>query len=126
GATSGMPAWLLEGFADYVALRDTGIPVATSGQQILARVRQQGTPRTLPTAADFAAEGGSLGATYESAWLACRLVAVRYGEDRLVALYRRAERDPATRAAFQDVLGTSQQAFTRSWRSYLVGLASRS
>ena len=123
-AVTAMPQWLAEGFADYVALRDTKLPVAVSASQILAEVRKNGPPRALPTSADFSGDNAALGATYESAWLACRLLAQEYGEQRLVAFYRRADRDSGTRQAFRSVLGTTEAAFTRSWSSYLAGLAS--
>ena len=40
-----MPLWLLEGFADYVALRDVDLPVERSAAQIIAAVRRDGAPR---------------------------------------------------------------------------------
>ena len=64
------PLWLLEGFADYVALRDVDLPVQKSAAQIIAAVRRDGAPRELPDAAAFGARTPHLGATYESAWLA--------------------------------------------------------
>ena len=42
--TSGMPLWLLEGFADYVALRDVDLPISTTAGQIIAQVRRDGVP----------------------------------------------------------------------------------
>jgi hypothetical protein len=126
GAVSSMPQWLVEGFADYVALRDAGLPVTVSAGQILAEVRKGGAPTVLPTGTDFGGEAAHLGATYESAWLACRLLAQKYGEDRLVEFYRASDRASATSKAFRTVLGTSEAAFTRSWSSYLAQLASGS
>ncbi len=125
-AVSAMPQWLSEGFADYVALRDLDLPVSVSAGQILAEVRKSGAPKKLPTSADFSGENTALGASYESAWLACRLLAQTYGEQRLVAFYDRADQDSGTRTAFRRVLGTTEAAFTRSWKSYLAGLASGS
>lgn len=122
-AASSMPTWLVEGFADYVALRDVDLPVTVTAGQALAQVRRSGPPRGLPEAADFAARGPRLGASYEAAWLACRLLASRYGERRLVAFYRAADRDSSTTAAFRTVLGTDQRAFTRAWRAELRRLA---
>jgi hypothetical protein len=125
-AVASMPQWLSEGFADYVALRDVDLPVSVSASQVLAEVRKNGSPRKLPASADFSGDNAALGATYESAWLACRLLAQEYGERRLVAFYRQSDRDSGTRRAFRRVLGTTEPAFTRSWSSYLAGLASQS
>jgi hypothetical protein len=54
--------------------------------------------------------------------LACRLLARRYGEGRLVAFYRTADRTSSTAALFRR-LGTTQAAFTAAWRADLRTLA---
>ncbi len=118
-----MPTWLLEGFADYVALDHAGIPVGTAGGQILRRVRQKGAPDGLPTAQDLDPSAQALGATYEEAWTACRYLGLRYGEPKLVAFYRAVDDGASTTEAFRRVVGTSQQAFVRDWRRDLVRLA---
>ncbi|RYU09611.1 hypothetical protein [Nocardioides iriomotensis] len=122
-AASSMPTWLLEGFADYVALAHVDLPVEVTASQIIAQVQDQGAPPTLPGASEFETENTTLGASYESAWLACRLLAEQYGEKKLLAFYERADQDGSTKAAFRDVLGTDERAFTESWRDYLEGLA---
>lgn len=124
GAVSSAPHWLVECFGDYVALRDSDLPVETAAGQILADVRKSGPPPQLPTSGDFSGQNDDLGAMYEAAWLACRLIAQTYGEDALVAFYERADRDGSTTTAFRRELGTTEAAFTRSWRSYLSELAS--
>ena len=118
-ALSTMPIWLLEGFADYVALAHVALPVSRLASQVLAQVRRSGPPARLPGGEEFAPDVSRLGASYESAWLACRLIAERYGERRLIALYRAADRAPATAVPFRAVLGTSQAAFTRLWQDDL-------
>lgn len=122
-AISTMPTWLLEGFADYVALAHVDLPVEVTASQILARVRSHGPPRRLPSEADFESENRHLGASYEAAWLACRLIEEQYGERRLVAFYEQADRDGGTDAAFRDVLGTTQRELTAAWRAELRELA---
>jgi hypothetical protein len=119
-----MPTWLLEGFADYVALAHVRLPVSVTASQILGDVRKNGVPKHLPGAAEFNTEDTALGASYESAWLANRLLAQRYGERKLIAFYRRSDRDSSTKNAFRVVLGTTQRAFTRDWQAYLRQLAS--
>lgn len=121
-AVSSVPTWLVEGFADYVALRDVDLPATVTASQALARVRRVGPPGHLPSAADFDRRGASLGASYEAAWLACRLLATTYGERRLVAFYRAADRG-TTQEAFRAVLGTDPRTFTRAWRDHLRRLA---
>jgi hypothetical protein len=122
-AFSSMPTWLLEGFADYVALAHVNLPVSVTASQILAQVRKTGTPTHLPGQAEFDPRNKALGATYESAWLACRLLAHQYSERRLIAFYRASDRASSTVGPFRSVLGTDQRAFTRLWRDDLSRLA---
>jgi hypothetical protein len=121
-ALSTMPTWLLEGFADYVALDHVDLPPAVTASQILRQVRRRGAPAHLPGKAEFDAHNKSLGASYEAAWLACRLLAERYGEKRLIDFYRTADRTSSTTTAFR-ALGTTQGAFTAAWRADLRTLA---
>jgi hypothetical protein len=121
-ATSTLPLWLLEGFADYVALAHVDLPVATTASQILAQVARRGPPRQLPDSADFDSANPRLGAVYESAWLACRLLAQDYGEAALIRFYRQADRDSSVDPAFA-ALGTTQPDFTRAWRDSLRDLS---
>ena len=44
-AVSSSPTWLLEGFADYVALADVDLPVSLSASQILGEVSARAGPR---------------------------------------------------------------------------------
>ncbi len=122
-ATVSMPTWLLEGFADYVALDHVDLPVTVTASQILAAVRKDGPPAHLPGKTEFDSANTALGASYESAWLACRLIGERYGEQRLIDFYRQSAREASTDRAFHDVLGTSEAAFTARWREYLRRLA---
>jgi hypothetical protein len=117
------PLWLLEGFADYVALRDVDLPLSVTAGQIIRQVRKDGAPRQLPAGHEFDTQTTHLGAAYEAAWLACRLLADTGGEPNLVALYRRASRGEAVDAALRDLFGFGEKEFTRRWRSELVALA---
>jgi hypothetical protein len=118
-----LPTWLLEGFADYVALAHANIPVDTAASQILARIRKNGPPDHLPTSADLDPTANGLGATYEEAWLATRFIAQQYGEDRLVQFYRKVSAGEQVSAAFHGILGTSENAFVQRWRTDLRQLA---
>lgn len=117
-----MPTWLLEGFADYVALDDAGVPVRVAAAQILARIRKEGVPDRLPTTEDLDPTASGLGATYEEAWLACRFLAQEYGADRLVRFYETVSDGTPALAAFARVLGTSQREFVTRWQADLRGL----
>jgi hypothetical protein len=118
-----VPTWLLEGFADYVALAHAGIPVGTAASQILARIRKDGPPDHLPSAAELDPRASGLGATYEEAWLATRFIAREYGEDKLIAFYRHVSAGEAIGAAFRGLLGTTEEAFVARWRADLRDLA---
>ncbi|HSE69787.1 MAG TPA: hypothetical protein VLA97_03440 [Nocardioidaceae bacterium] len=123
-AISSMPIWLLEGFADYVALAHVDLPVSVTASQILSDVRRKGAPTTLPGAEEFDPANQLLGASYESAWLACRLLGERYGERKLIAFYEAVDDGMSVDEAFPRLLGTSEREFTREWRAYLEELAS--
>ncbi|MFL6022566.1 MAG: hypothetical protein ACJ72O_04435 [Marmoricola sp.] len=124
GATfASMPTWLLEGFADYVALVHSGIPVSTAASQILARIRKQGAPDHLPSTAELDPSANGLGATYEEAWLATRFIGKEYGESKLVAFYYAVSGGTKVGAAFTSILGTSETAFVKHWRTDLKDLA---
>ena len=100
-ATSTMPLWLLEGFADYVALRDVHLPVSVTAGQIIRQVRRDGPPAQLPGHAEFDTATSHLGASYESAWLACRLLADLGGQDWLVRLLSRVDAGTEVGAALR-------------------------
>jgi hypothetical protein len=118
-----MPTWLLEGFADYVALDHAGVPVSLAAGQILARIRKHGLPTRLPTSSDLNPTANGLGATYEEAWLACRFLAQAYGQPQLIAFYRAVSGGTPEKRAFRRVLGTTESAFVGRWRADLAGLA---
>ncbi len=117
-----MATWLLEGFADYVALRDVTLPDRTTLGRAVRAARRDGVPRALPVDADFGTRADDLQARYEEAWLACRLVAERLGERGLVRLYDSAARGVPTAVAL-DRAGLPLALLVRLWRSALTDLA---
>lgn len=123
-ATSDMPLWLLEGFADYVALRDVDLPLSTTAGQVARQVRRHGPPAALPGPAEFDTTTTHLGASYESAWLACRLLAETGGEAALVRLYRQVDDGTALEAALRSTFGLGVADLTRRWQEELQDLAS--
>ncbi|MFI1310171.1 hypothetical protein ACH4TS_08400 [Streptomyces albidoflavus] len=114
------PLWLSEGFADLAAHRAAPRPLAAAAPALSAAVARGEVPRALPDDAAFAFDGdsGALDRAYEGGWLACRLLADRWGEERLRAFYRAAG-TRAGEAPFREVLGTTRAEFTAAWRAYL-------
>jgi hypothetical protein len=115
------PIWLSEGFADYVAYQATPVPTSIVASDVLDEVRAGKAPQRLPDDADFDASRGDIAASYEGAWLACRMIAERYGEKRLVRFYRAMSDSagPGWPQETQQVLGISRGALVRDWKAYL-------
>jgi hypothetical protein len=120
--TTSLPAWLEEGFADFVALRDTGLPRQVVAAGLLGHVRKHGAPARLPGPAAFVAGAAHVGHAYEAGWLACQMIAQQYGQDALVRLYEQAGKVGAG-PAMHRVLGMGPAVLTRDWQRYLEGLA---
>jgi hypothetical protein len=110
------PVWLIEGLADYVGYQGVPVSVRSAARELRRDVANGRTPRTLPDGPAFSGPAGRLSQAYQGAWLACRMVAERYGEDRLARLYREAGTRPD---ALQRVLGVNTAEFTAMWRAYL-------
>jgi hypothetical protein len=95
-------------------------------QELAPDARRGRLPRALPDDKQFANSNKSLPQAYELSWLACQLIAERYGERRLVRFYRAVadERDGAGDAqvldrAFRGTLGLSTAEFVAQWRAYV-------
>ncbi|MCP9960700.1 hypothetical protein LUX05_03675 [Streptomyces somaliensis] len=118
--TAATPLWLSEGLADRIAYRGTGRTAAEGAPELGRAVRAGDGPAALPADADFSfgADPAAVARAYEGAWLACELIADRWGEERLADFYRAAGRSGARRA-FRDVLATTPEEFTRAWRDRL-------
>src|SRR5690606_13839775 len=112
------PVWLIEGFADYVGYLRTRIDVRAAAEELRREVAAGRVPSALPGAGAFSGGSERLSQAYQEAWLACRMVADRYGEATLVRLYRTAGRVPEA-AALREVLGLTRERFTALWRDYL-------
>ena len=121
--TSGMPLWLLEGFADYVALRDTDLPISRTAGQVIAQVQADGVPASLPGPAEFDATATHLGASYEAAWLACLVLVDLAGEDALVRVYDDVRGGRGIGAALRSSAGIDEAELTRRWQDRLETLA---
>ncbi len=117
------PLWLLEGFADHVALRDVDLPASRTAAQIIKQVQRDGLPETLP--ADSALDPAShhLGAAYEGAWQVTEALVERGGEDALVAFYEAVLDGTTVDSALRRRFDWSVAQLTRAWRSRLAMLA---
>jgi len=121
--TESSPAWVVEGFAEYVANLSSGQPVGVAASELKAAVMHGQVPSGLPTGADFA--GTQAPQAYEGAWLACRLIAARAGQAALVRFYKSVGAqlvigDAAVAAGIRAVLHESLQSFTAQWQAYLL------
>ncbi|WP_318218232.1 hypothetical protein [Streptomyces sp. SCL15-6] len=123
--TAATPLWLSEGYADWVGYRADGREPSQAAAELTRAVSEGRVPGGLPTDEDFGftGEADELARAYEGGWLACRMIADQWSEDRLDAFYRAVGahdgRAGAVEDALRDVLGTTQDAFTARWREYL-------
>ncbi|MFH9229820.1 hypothetical protein [Streptomyces lydicus] len=90
--TADTPLWLSEGFADWVAYRGTRRRATVAAPELTRAVHNGDLPDRLPTDADFGFRTGAdrLARAYEGSWLACRMIAGKWGEAKLLAFYRAA------------------------------------
>ncbi|MBC7629979.1 hypothetical protein [Aeromicrobium sp.] len=121
---SSAASWVIEGFADFVALHDDTAPLSLSAGQVLAEVKAGRSPTRLPTSGDFDATRHGLGAVYESAWMAFRLLGARDGDKAVVSFYESVLRGADLDKALKSSFGTSQRRLTTDWRAYLTKSAS--
>jgi hypothetical protein len=124
--TTGVPLWLLEGFADYVALHAVDLPITTTAGQIIQQVRKDGVPDHLPGQPEFDQTDTHLGAAYESAWVACLVLADARGQDALVRLYRQVSRGRDLDGQLHLLFDLTEAGLTARWRQRLQDLAARS
>jgi Peptidase MA superfamily len=118
----GTPMWMLEGFANYVGYRDSGIPMSVGAADV-ARLVRAGTPPTAPPAnGDFAATGDKINLAYAEAWTLTSFIADTFGQQTLVQLYLKiaggdqiADVDQELKA----VLGVDTSGLVAGWQDYL-------
>jgi hypothetical protein len=118
------PTWLLEGFADYVGYRDSGVTLAEGAPDLAKRVRVDGPPTALPGDRAFRSRGPELDLAYQQSWSLARYIADRYGEKSLIDVYRELAAAGAvsateTDAMLREVLGVDRAELVEGWRSYL-------
>ncbi|MER7847831.1 hypothetical protein ABTZ03_28250 [Kitasatospora sp. NPDC096077] len=124
------PLWLSEGVADWTAYRDSGRTPRQIAPELARDVAAGKLPTALPADADFAAGATGIAQAYEQSWLACDLIARRYGTGRLVAFYRAVgaadgqgeDREQRTDRLLRAVLGVGLAEFTRLWLADVAAL----
>ena len=111
--TSGStPRWLVEGFAEYSAYNGTKVDPAWVNKALGDLSLSDG----LPTDAEFYQEPRN----YVAAWLACRMIAEKYGQPALIALYEAFQKSPDVDAAVRATLGTDRATLESQWRDYVA------
>ncbi|MDN5795056.1 MAG: hypothetical protein L0H79_04815 [Intrasporangium sp.] len=120
-AGRGVPLWLSEGLAEYVAYRDVRMPEPAIVRPALEQARRAGMPTHWPSDAQFAPDSGTLSASYGLALLACRTIAGRHGQAGLLALYRTAT-DSGTMASAFRAVGTEEGTELIAWRRRVAEL----
>ncbi|MEU3414503.1 hypothetical protein ABZ760_25080 [Streptomyces sp. NPDC006658] len=124
--TAATPLWLSEGYADWIGYLGTGRAPAEAAPELARAVREGETPEALPSDKDFGftSDPVKLARAYESGWLACRMIAEKWGAARLGAFYRavgaHGERTGAVKEALRAVLGTTAREFTADWHAYVT------
>jgi hypothetical protein len=128
----GAPMWLLEGFADYVGYRGSGLTPREAAPDLVRALRAGGLPgglpEGLPTDDDFHGGNDNLDLAYQLAWSVALHVVDLAGEEELVRLYRLIAGgptvDPSTvDGALRQVLGLDTPGFVASWRDSLIRLS---
>ncbi|MBC7374083.1 MAG: hypothetical protein H7323_08850 [Frankiales bacterium] len=118
-----VPSWLAEGLADHLAYRDVDLPLQVSARELAQDVRAGRVPDRLPRDQDFTGTNPALSQAYEQAWLVVRLIAERYGEQRLLAFYRAvgAARDVNATDAIEQAQdtepGTTRDRLLSDWQA---------
>lgn len=120
--SSATPLWLSEGFADWAGYRAAGRSPRQGAPELARAVAAGRVPSALPRDKDFrfGSDPEALARAYEEAWLACVLIADRWGQEKLEAVYRGVGKGGGVSAVLQKELGVDLAEFTASWRSFLV------
>ncbi|MGI8435153.1 MAG: hypothetical protein ACR2LE_10540 [Nocardioidaceae bacterium] len=125
GATSSaLPLWLVEGFADFVALRTVRVPVTEAAATLVSYLRRHGPPDSLPRRRDFSVGAMSLEPAYEESWLAVRLLSRLSSAQDVLRFYEDCTARPHRVARLLERrYGLSMAGFTAAWRGVLERLA---
>lgn len=84
----GVPIWLSEGFADYVAYSKSGVQPRFIKEAAVLKHKGHVEDAELPRRIDFDPTQGDIGPAYAGSWLAVKILAQRAGDEALAAAYR--------------------------------------
>lgn len=132
--TSPVPIWLNEGMADYVGYSGLDLSRQRVASELLALVRVGKGPTALPTEVDFDPSRTNIAPTYSESWLAVSRLVDLYGQDKVVAFYRKVastpgvgavplDPDAAAAKAFPTSFGVTEAHFVDGWKRSLTTLA---
>jgi hypothetical protein len=119
----GVPLLLVEGFADWAALKPLGYPFAVTRPNLARRVREGRFDGTLPLD-DAEFRGSDAAVAYDEGSAFCLWVADTYGVARLQALYREFHgSNPPSKAeldrGFERVLKLSRRTAQGRWAAWV-------
>ncbi|MFI0899476.1 hypothetical protein [Streptomyces sp. NPDC020983] len=117
--TSRTPLWISEGFADWVAYRESGRSAPEIAPELAQDVAAGHVPAALPANADFRPTAPALPQAYEGGWLANRMIADQWSPAALTAVYRAAGTGTPLDTVLRSHLHLSLAAFTARWRTYV-------
>ncbi|HEV2824550.1 MAG TPA: hypothetical protein VG035_05000, partial [Actinomycetota bacterium] len=125
----GVPLLLVEGFADYAALKPVGFSFASTRPALNQRVDTGSFDGALPSDAEF--RSGDAAVAYDEGSAFCQWVAATFGSGKLQALYREFRGSGSTNRSeldrgFRDVLGISRRTAERRWAAWVRDQLSRS
>jgi hypothetical protein len=118
----GVPLLLVEGFADWAALKPVGLSLQTTRPALDQRVDSGRFDGTLPGDAEF--RGGDAAVAYDEGSAFCLWVATTFGAGKLQALYRKFKgSNPPSPAelnrGFRSVLGISRRTAEMRWAAWV-------
>jgi hypothetical protein len=120
---SSAPMWAEEGLAEWVSLQAQPGERSEGTDEVMARVRRHGAPRSFPVDRRFQVGASNIQLAYAEAWLACRFIADQYSEAQLGRFYAELSRGRTLDQASRSTLQVNEAALTEGWRDYLVRLA---
>jgi hypothetical protein len=117
-----VPLLLVEGFADWAALKPVGLPFEATRPALDAAVDNRRFDGDLPTDLDF--RGPEAAVAYDKGSAFCLWVVNTYGAGKLQALYRKFRGsgetgDDELDRGFRSVLGVSRETAERRWAAWV-------
>jgi hypothetical protein len=119
---TGSPDWAVEGYADWVGFRGSGLGPHVIAAELAAHIRRGAMPRQLPGDAAFDSGGLAAAIAYEEAWSAFTVLAQGHSDLWAAQAYRilvSAHGVAAPGAALATVAGQPPAAFIARWQHWL-------